>query len=57
MSGLGSKETYSRLHDDIPDGRVPEGCPCVWTRRVSDFLEDDALVEVYSVVCNVTARS
>lgn len=57
MYGLGRLGTYSRLHDDVPDGRVPKGCPCVWTRRVSDFFEDDALVEVYSVVCDVTARS
>lgn len=46
--------TYRGLDDDVPDGGVVEGLERCSSLGVSNSSQDDALIEVDSIVCNVT---
>jgi hypothetical protein len=46
--------TYSNLDNDVPDGSVAKSIPWGRTVGITDFGKDDTLIEVDTVVCNIT---
>jgi hypothetical protein len=46
--------TYRGLDDDVPDGGVVEGLEGCSSLGVSNSSQNETLIEVDSIVCNVT---
>jgi hypothetical protein len=48
--------TYSHLDNDVSYGSNAKGVPRGRPIRITDFLEDDTLVEVDAIVSNITGQ-